>query len=75
MWHRNRATQLFAKRFFNEHVSVNSVCPGWIATHDMDAPRTVEQGVASIMAVAKPEGSGLGLSTGTFTRDGEPLEW
>lgn len=55
-------------------VLVNSVDPGWVRT-DMggpDAPRSIEQGVASIVwAATLPPGG----PTGGFFRDGKPLPW
>lgn len=55
-------------------VLVNSVDPGWVRT-DMggpDAPRSIEQGVASIVwaATLRPGGP-----RGGFFRDGDPLPW
>lgn len=55
-------------------VLVNSVDPGWVRT-DMggpDAPRSIEQGVESIVwAATLPPGG----PTGGFFRDGRPLPW
>jgi NAD(P)-dependent dehydrogenase (short-subunit alcohol dehydrogenase family) len=55
-------------------ILVNSVCPGWVATEmgGPQAPRTVEEGAASVVWAATLPDDG---PTGGFFRDGEPLEW
>ena len=70
----NALTRMLADELRPSRVLVNSVCPGWVATEmgGPDAPRTAEEGAASVMwAVTLPDG---GL-TGEFFRDGEPLAW
>ena len=53
-----------------DHVLVNAVCPGWVAT-DMGGPggRPVEAGAASVVWAATLPDSG---PTGGFFRDGTP---
>ncbi len=70
----NVLTRKLADELRSSRVLVNSVCPGWVATEmgGPDAPRTVEEGAASVMwAVTLPDGG----PTGGFFRDGEPLAW
>lgn len=70
----NALTRMLAAELRGSRVLVNSVCPGWVATEmgGPDAPRTVEEGAASVMwAVTLPDGG----PTGGFFRDGEPLPW
>ena len=53
--------------------SCNAVCPGWTATEmGGRGGRPVTEGAASILWAADlPDGG----PTGTFTRDGRPLQW
>lgn len=70
----NALTRMLADELRPARILVNSVCPGWVAT-DMggpQAPRTVEEGAASIMWAALLSDEG---PTGEFFRDGEPLPW
>lgn len=56
-----------------EHILVNAVCPGWVAT-DMGGPggRPIPQGAASIVwAATLPDGG----PTGGFFRDGRRIDW
>lgn len=55
-------------------VLVNAVDPGWVRTEmgGPEAPRTVEQGVASILWAATLPADG---PRGGFFRDGRPLPW
>jgi NAD(P)-dependent dehydrogenase (short-subunit alcohol dehydrogenase family) len=70
----NALTRMLADELRPARILVNSVCPGWVAT-DMggpQAPRTVEEGAASVVWAATLSGDG---PTGGFFRDGEPLPW
>ncbi len=70
----NVLTRKLADELRASRVLVNSVCPGWVATEmgGPDAPRTVEEGAASVMwAVTLPDDG----PTGGFFRDGAPLAW
>ena len=69
----NALTRLLARELASRRVRVNAVCPGWVRT-DMGGPhasRSVEEGAASIVAVAAPPDG----PTGTFSRDGRPIGW
>jgi len=70
----NALTRMLADELRSSHILVNSVCPGWVATEmgGPDAPRTVEEGAASVMWAATLPDDG---PTGGFFRDGEPLAW
>jgi NAD(P)-dependent dehydrogenase (short-subunit alcohol dehydrogenase family) len=68
----NALTQLFAREL--PAARVNAVCPGWVRT-DMGgpgAPRSVEQGAASVLWACRipPDGP-----TGELFRDGRPIPW
>jgi NAD(P)-dependent dehydrogenase (short-subunit alcohol dehydrogenase family) len=70
----NALTKILAAELKSEGILVNSVCPGWVRTEmgGPNAPRTVEQGAASIVwAVMIPDNG----PTGGFFRDGKPLPW
>lgn len=70
----NVLTRKLADELRPARILVNSVCPGWVATEmgGPDAPRTVEEGAASVMwAVTLPDDG----PTGGFFRDGAPLPW
>jgi NAD(P)-dependent dehydrogenase (short-subunit alcohol dehydrogenase family) len=70
----NALTRMLADELRPSRILVNSVCPGWVAT-DMGgagAPRTVEEGAASVMWAAMLPDDG---PTGGFFRDGNPLPW
>jgi NAD(P)-dependent dehydrogenase (short-subunit alcohol dehydrogenase family) len=70
----NALTRMLADELRDSRILVNAVCPGWVAT-DMGgagAPRTVEEGAASVMwAAMLPDGG----PTGGFFRDGKRLPW
>jgi NAD(P)-dependent dehydrogenase (short-subunit alcohol dehydrogenase family) len=70
----NAVTRVLADDLRGSGILVNAVCPGWVAT-DMGgrgAPRTPEQGAASVLwAVDLPDGG----ETGGFLRDGRRLPW
>ena len=70
----NALTRMLADELRPSGVLVNSVCPGWVATEmgGPDAPRTVEEGAASVVWAATLPDTG---PTGGFYRDGEPLPW
>ena len=69
----NALTRMLAAELRRDHVLVNAVCPGWVAT-DMGGPggRPVEAGAASVVWAATLPGSG---PVGGFFRDGRPLPW
>ena len=70
----NALTRMLADELRPARVLVNSVCPGWVATEmgGPDAPRTPEEGAASVVwAATLPDGG----PTGGFFRDGQPLAW
>jgi NAD(P)-dependent dehydrogenase (short-subunit alcohol dehydrogenase family) len=70
----NALTRMLADELRAAHILVNSICPGWVATEmgGPAAPRTVEEGAASVMwAVELPDDG----PTGGFFRDGETLAW
>jgi NAD(P)-dependent dehydrogenase (short-subunit alcohol dehydrogenase family) len=70
----NVLTRKLADELRPARVLVNSVCPGWVATEmgGPDAPRTPEEGAASVVWAATLPDTG---PTGGFFRDGEPLAW
>jgi NAD(P)-dependent dehydrogenase (short-subunit alcohol dehydrogenase family) len=70
----NALMRMLADELRASRILVNSVCPGWVATEmgGPNAPRSVEEGAASVMwAATLPDGG----PTGGFFRDGEPLAW
>jgi NAD(P)-dependent dehydrogenase (short-subunit alcohol dehydrogenase family) len=70
----NALTRMLADELRASRILVNSVCPGWVATEmgGPNAPRSVEEGAASVMWAATLPDDG---PTGGFFRDGEPLAW
>lgn len=70
----NALTVQFAAAGRADRIAVNCVCPGWVRT-DMGgpaAPRGVAEGAAGIVWLLLDAPATL---TGSFTRDGKPLEW
>ncbi|MGW5110165.1 SDR family oxidoreductase [Nocardia sp. NPDC004123] len=69
----NALTRMLAAELRSDHILVNSICPGWVAT-DMGGPggRPVAEGAAGIVWAATLPDSG---PTGGFFRDGHPLPW
>ncbi|MEM7789614.1 MAG: SDR family NAD(P)-dependent oxidoreductase [Bacteroidota bacterium] len=70
----NALTLMLAAALRDDGVLVNAVCPGWVRTEmgGPSAPRSVEQGAASVVWAATLPDDG---PTGGFFRDGEPLAW
>ncbi len=68
----NAVTRNLAVDWQAAGVRVNSVCPGWVRTEmgGEGAERSIEQGVASILAVVRED-----APSGGFFRDGKPVEW
>ncbi len=69
----NALTRMLAAELRAEHILVNAVCPGWVAT-DMGGPggRPVAEGAASVVWAATLPDNG---PTGGFFRDGRPRPW
>jgi NAD(P)-dependent dehydrogenase (short-subunit alcohol dehydrogenase family) len=70
----NSFTRSLADEVRSQGILVNSVCPGWVAS-DMGgpaAPRSLEQGAASILWAVTLDDSG---PTGGFYQDGKPIPW
>lgn len=70
----NAVTKFAAEDLKGSGVLVNSVCPGWVATRmgGEGAPRTIAQGVASILFAVDVSDGG---PSGGFFRDGKMLAW
>ncbi|HVW29385.1 MAG TPA: SDR family oxidoreductase [Polyangiaceae bacterium] len=70
----NALTRVLARELAPRRIKVNAACPGWVRT-DMGgsgAPRSVEQGAASIAWAATLGAEG---PTGGFFRDGREIPW
>ncbi len=69
----NALTIMLAADLKRDHILVNAVCPGWVAT-DMGGAggRPVAKGAASVVWAATLPDDG---PTGGFFRDGKPLRW
>jgi len=68
----NSLTRLLHHELEAQNIQVYSVCPGWVHT-DMggsSAPRTPEQGAASILFPFYQE-----TPSGSYLQDGKTLEW
>jgi NAD(P)-dependent dehydrogenase (short-subunit alcohol dehydrogenase family) len=69
----NALTRMLAAELRGDHILVNSICPGWVAT-DMGGRggRPVKDGAASVVwAVTLPDNG----PTGGFFRDGKAIPW
>jgi NAD(P)-dependent dehydrogenase (short-subunit alcohol dehydrogenase family) len=69
----NALTRMLAAELRPDHILVNAVCPGWVAT-DMGGSggRPVTAGAAGVVWAATLSDDG---PTGGFFRDGRPLPW
>ncbi|HTE47223.1 MAG TPA: SDR family oxidoreductase [Gemmatimonadaceae bacterium] len=69
----NVVTRMLAAELRSEHILVNSVCPGWVAT-EMGGPggRPVSKGAASVVWAATLPDDG---PSGGFFRDGRVVPW
>lgn len=66
-------TRVLARDLAPRRIRVNAACPGWVRTRmgGKSAPRTVEEGAASIVRTALVDAT----TTGGFFRDGKPATW
>ncbi len=69
----NALTRMWAAELADDHILVNAVCPGWVAT-DMGGPggRPVTEGAEGIVWAVNLPDSG---ATGGFFRDRRPIPW
>ena len=69
----NALTRILAAELRRDHVLVNAVCPGWVAT-DMGGAggRPVSEGAANVTWAVLLGDDG---PTGGFFRDGRPVAW
>ena len=70
----NAMTRIWATELKEDHVLVNSVCPGWVRTElgGSEAPVSPEDGAKQILELARLPSGG---PTGTFLRDGAEHPW
>lgn len=69
----NAVTRMLAEELKEQHISVNSVCPGWVKTGmgGASAPRSAEQGADTVVWLASGEVS----ASGGFFRDRKSIPW
>ena len=69
----NALTLMLASELSSDHILVNAICPGWVAT-DMGGGggRPVEDGASGIVWAATLPDNG---PTGGFFRDQRPIDW
>jgi len=69
----NALTRMWAAEVASDHILVNAVCPGWVAT-DMGGGggRPIAEGAAGIVWAANLADDG---PTGGFFRDRRPIPW
>lgn len=67
-------TLQYAKGLAEEHILVNAVCPGFVATdlNNFAGPRSPAQGAIAAVRMATIPGDG---PSGTFTNEDGPLPW
>lgn len=70
----NALTRILAVELADKRIKVNAVCPGWVRTDmgGLDAPRTVEEGIDTIVWLATLPEDG---PSGGFFRDRQPIPW
>ncbi len=69
----NALTRMLADELRSDGIVVNSVCPGWVATHMGGAGgRPVAAGAARVLWAADLPAAG---PSGGFFRAGRPLPW
>lgn len=70
----NVVTRMVANELKDTNILVNSVCPGWVKTDlgGPNAPRTIEQGVETIVWLATLPDDG---PTNGFFRNRKPIPW
>jgi NAD(P)-dependent dehydrogenase (short-subunit alcohol dehydrogenase family) len=70
----NAVTRILATETAETGIKVNSVCPGWCRTDlgGPEAPRSVEEGIDTIVWLATLPGDG---PSGGFFRDRRPIPW
>ena len=70
----NAVTRQLAAALMDDHIIVNSVCPGWCRTEmgGPNAPRTPEEGASGIVWLATDAPTNV---TGKFWRDRQEIAW